>query len=169
VLLTAAELGLYRIHWSQEILDEVTRNLVKRGKVDSPSAEQLEAKMKEFFPEAMVQVPAELINGMTNHESDRHVLAAALVARASVIVTANLKHFPFESLTPLDIEAQHPDVFLVHLLDLCPEAMEEVLIRCTASRRQVISIEELLLRLRKTVPQFAEQLSVMLSEISMDI
>jgi hypothetical protein len=31
---------------------------------------------------------------MDNHEGDRHVLAAALIAKAHVIVTENLKHFP---------------------------------------------------------------------------
>ena len=51
---------------------------------------------------------------------DRHVLAAAIRTRAHVIVTFNLKDFPEATLSPLGIEAQHPDVFLSHLLDLSP-------------------------------------------------
>ena len=40
-----------------------------------------------------------------NDEKDRHVLAAAVKARASVIVTFNLKHFPPSALQPLGIDA----------------------------------------------------------------
>jgi hypothetical protein len=48
------------------------------------------------------------------------VLAAAIRGRADVIVTANLKDFPAESLAPFGIDAQHPDEFVLHLLDLAP-------------------------------------------------
>ncbi|KUO61626.1 MAG: hypothetical protein APF80_11065 [Alphaproteobacteria bacterium BRH_c36] len=44
--------------------------------------------------------------------NDHHVLAAAIVARADVIVTFNLKHFPGQYLEKFGIEAQHPDEFL---------------------------------------------------------
>ena len=51
---------------------------------------------------------------------DRHVLAAAIHSRADVIVTDNLPHFPPEQLSRYGIEAQHPDEFLTHLIDLAP-------------------------------------------------
>jgi hypothetical protein len=41
------------------------------------------------------------------------VLAAAIVARADVIVTYNLKDFPATILEQYGIEAQHPDEFLL--------------------------------------------------------
>ena len=47
---------------------------------------------------------------------DRHVLAAAIRGRTDVIVTANVRDFPPEILTPFEIEAQHPDEFVMHLL-----------------------------------------------------
>ena len=50
--------------------------------------------------------------------NDRHVLAAAITARADVIVTLNLQHFPANALAPYSIEAQHPDIFIRHTLDL---------------------------------------------------
>jgi hypothetical protein len=37
-----------------------------------------------------------------------------------LIVTCNLDDFPAEALSPFDIEAQHPDEFILHLLDLTP-------------------------------------------------
>ena len=45
---------------------------------------------------------------------DRHVLAAAIVGNADVIVTANLKHFPADALERYGLEVQHPDTFLIH-------------------------------------------------------
>lgn len=52
--------------------------------------------------------------------NDRHVLAAAILARADVIVTANLRDFPEEIVGAFGIEAQHPDEFILNLLDLAP-------------------------------------------------
>ena len=51
---------------------------------------------------------------------DRHVLAAAIVGRCDVIVTANLRHFPVTALKAFGIESQHPDQFLCNHLDLAP-------------------------------------------------
>jgi hypothetical protein len=45
--------------------------------------------------------------------NDRHVVAAAIRARAQLIVTFNLKHFPADELAAWDIEAKHPDDFLI--------------------------------------------------------
>jgi len=44
---------------------------------------------------------------------DRHVVAAAVRARAQVIVTFNLDDFPAAALARWDVEAKHPDDFLV--------------------------------------------------------
>jgi len=45
--------------------------------------------------------------------NDRHVLAAAIVSRAGIIVTFNTKDFPQEILEPYGLESQHPDDFLI--------------------------------------------------------
>jgi hypothetical protein len=52
--------------------------------------------------------------------NDCHVLAAAIRVGADVIVTLNLKHFPGAALAPYGIDAQHPDQFVRHLVDLAP-------------------------------------------------
>lgn len=49
---------------------------------------------------------------------DRHVVAAAIHSGASLIITFNLKDFPDEALKPYNLAAQHPDDFIVDLLDL---------------------------------------------------
>ena len=62
-------------------------------------------------------------------QNDRHVLAAAIRTSASVIVTYNLKDFLNQTLTDYDIEAQHPDEFIMSLIDL---SLGKV---CTAVKR----------------------------------
>jgi hypothetical protein len=72
-------------------------------------------------PDALVTGYEHLIPGlMLPDEKDRHVLAAAIRSGASVIVTCNLADFPRESLREFGVEAQHPDEFILNLLDLAP-------------------------------------------------
>lgn len=126
-LLCTAEAELYQVHFSQEILDGATRNLVKKGRMTEAKAVRFQSMIKTHFPEAMVEVPEELVAVMTNHPGDRHVVAAAIVAKAEVIVTYNLKHFQATDLDSWGIEAWHPDDFLVYLDNLFPEKMIQVI------------------------------------------
>ena len=89
-LLRMAEVNLYRVHWSQEILEGATRNLIEAGRMTNAKAVRLQKMLENAFPEAMVEVPTELVQVMSNDPGDRHVLAAAVVAKATVIVTYNL-------------------------------------------------------------------------------
>ncbi len=56
---------------------------------------------------------------------DRHVLAAAIQSDSSVIVTLNLAHFPSAVLAAFDIEAQHPDDFVLTLFEAFPDVVLE--------------------------------------------
>jgi hypothetical protein len=95
---------------------------------------------------------------MRNDPKDRHVVAAAVMANASVIVTSNLKDFLLEDLAPWGIEAQSPDIFLTYLFDLYPNQMEEVVILCADDRSRPITTEELVPRIQKKHPIFASRL-----------
>jgi predicted nucleic acid-binding protein len=126
-LLRAVEKGMYRLHWSDEILDEVRRNLVKREMTSPENAQDLINQMDNFFPEANVRGFEVLIPSMTNDKKDRHVLAAAVMSRSQVIVTSNIKDFQKKALEPFGIEAQTPDEFLTHLFYLNPTLVIEIL------------------------------------------
>ncbi|AFZ55854.1 PIN domain-containing protein [Anabaena sp. PCC 7938] len=126
-LLRCAWGGLYIPFWSQEILDGATRDLVLTDKMQSDKAKNLETQIKIHFPEAMVEVPSGLVQVMTNHLGDRHVMAAAVVVKANIIVTSNLKHFQEKDLAPWQIKAQSPDVFLTELYNFYPQQVIAVL------------------------------------------
>jgi predicted nucleic acid-binding protein len=157
-LLCAAEAGLYRPHWSQEILDGALRNLVAKQQITAQQASRLEQQIKSAFPDAMLEVPERLLPCMDNDPGDRHVLASALIAKAQVIVTDNLKHFPPKSLSQFRVEAQSADQFLTSLYDLSAESMVEVLQNQVSwLRNPPMSVADLLNLLEKSAPNFVSR------------
>jgi predicted nucleic acid-binding protein len=157
LLLRLAEAGTYRLLWSHDVLDEVERNLPKVG-VDPDKARTRVQQMRDAFPDALVTDYGALIPAMTNHQKDRHVLAAAVRADAAVIVTANIKDFPPPALQPYDIDAVHPDDFLLDQLDLYPaQTMRCIREQVADCQNPAITTDHLLGTLGKTVPRFADQ------------
>ncbi|HMP52852.1 MAG TPA: PIN domain-containing protein [Candidatus Melainabacteria bacterium] len=157
-LLRAAEYGLYRVHWTQRILDETTGSLIKRSKMNEAQASHLQEELTKAFPEAMVNVPAKLIEQMTNDDNDRHVAAAAVIAQAQVIVTFNLSHFQPIDLALWNLEAMHPDVFLSDLVDLDSKLLKRIILEQSQDLTD-LSPEDLLSRLEKHVPNFVSLIS----------
>jgi len=118
-LLRFAEAEFYAPLWSDRILDELERNVVKNGASPEAMARTRQLMGKAFDAASVSEdAIAALEPSMTNDPGDRHVLAAAVSANADVIVTANLKHFPESSTSLHGIDVQHPDDFLTHLYDL---------------------------------------------------
>ncbi|MBM7770916.1 hypothetical protein JOD54_001120 [Actinokineospora baliensis] len=143
-LLSIAEAGLYRPLWSAGVLEELARNLSRRGLSDVQVAHRLD-QMNRHFPDAEVSGYADLIPAMTNHPKDRHVLAAAVRGGAASLVTENLKDFPRGALTPYGVAALHQDEFLQDQLDLAPWRVVEALRRqASRYRRDPRSVEDLL-------------------------
>jgi len=65
--------------------------------------------------------------------NDRHVLAAAIIGKADLIITFNLKDFPSTALQPYNIKAQHPDIFITALMDIAPDEVIRAIKRHRAS------------------------------------
>jgi hypothetical protein len=82
-------------------------------------------------------------------------LAAAICARANVIVTFNEKHFPEDCLEPYGIMRQNPDDFLIDQFHLDRALMAEKLDSQAIAIRQ--SRQEIIVRLRNLAqaPKFA--------------
>lgn len=119
VILRLADSGAFRPLWSEDVLDEVRRNVIDDG-YDAEEIDRRLDAMREYFPDALVEGYADLEDTMTCDPKDRHVLAAAVRANADVLVTFNLKDFPPESTAAFDVEAVHPDEFLLDQIDLYP-------------------------------------------------
>lgn len=156
VVLGLAERGLFRPLWSEEILEELARNLAERGIPEDRVRRRVTA-MSRAFPDATVRGFEDLVERMTNHPKDRHVLAAAVRANCEVLVTFNLKDFPSATVADYDVEVVHPDKFLLDQLDLYPGPTVGVLRQLIADYSSpTLEMEDLLVRLADAgVPEFA--------------
>ncbi len=122
LLLRAASTDLFRARWTNTINNEWLRNLlVNRPELDERKLKRTVSLINQSVPDCLVSNYEDLIPSLELPDpNDRHVLAAAIRCDADIIVTTNLKDFPEEILKQHDIEAQHPDTFLVNLFDLSP-------------------------------------------------
>jgi predicted nucleic acid-binding protein len=157
ILLRIAERELYRLGFSQEILDETTKNLIDKNKMTEEKAVRYQEFMKRYFPESIIKDYESLISLMTNDPKDRHVLAAAVKAKADVIVTSNLKDFPVEALQPFNIKVQHSDEFLLDLfsnygIDMAIEILKQ---QVADLKNPPTTLKELIKLLSRQVPDFA--------------
>jgi predicted nucleic acid-binding protein len=152
-LLRLAAAGVFRLHWSEQVLEEMRRNLIKVYGMPRDKADALRAMMEAAFPDAMIEGWEPLEATMLNDPKDRHVAAAAKIG-ADVIVTSNLRHF---SPLPKGLKACSPDTFLSERLAANSCAVLAVLGRQAAGyRRPVLTARQLVVQLAKVAPGFAE-------------
>ena len=119
LLLSLAVDGLYHARWTDRIHDEWTRNLAQNRPELAERLPELVALMNRIVPDCLIENYDGLIDGLALPDAeDRHVLAAAITGHVDAIVTFNLKDFPVEVLARYNIEAQHPDDFVLNQLEL---------------------------------------------------
>jgi len=127
LILSLAEAELYRIRWSEELLDETEKAIAillnKRGCEDAGDrAKRARLAMSRAFVEATVADYESMGDklGKLPDEGDRHVIAAAIKTKADIIVTENLKDFPAKKLASYGMEAKSSDEFIADAIDLSP-------------------------------------------------
>lgn len=120
LLMEVALTDLYRAKWTNEIHEEWIRNVLNnRADLKKEQLERTRDLMNYCVLDSLVENYKQFEKIVSLPDpGDCHVLAAAIASGANVIVTYNLKDFPSSELSKYEIEAQHPDVFLMHLLDL---------------------------------------------------
>ena len=166
-LLRMAIAGLYQPYWSEDILAEVQRNLVAHQMTIPARALHLVATVRRAFPQAMVDGYAHRMDDLETHPDDRHVLAAAIVADAGVIVTANLRHFPATALAPHGVMAQDPDTFLTELVVRAPLTSTRVILEQAADlRNPPATPNDVLDRLAGHAPRFVQEVRTILDQIA---
>lgn len=120
LLVQLALTDLFRARWTDRIHDEWTRNVLEnRPDLDAQKLHRVRDLMNQAVPDCLATGFEGLIPSLELPDpDDRHVFAAAIIAGAQVIVTFNLSDFPARVLAPYNLEAQHPDEFVSHLMDL---------------------------------------------------
>lgn len=152
---------LIDVRWTDTIHGEWIDNLVASGKAKVERLTRTRDIMKRVLPTATVTNYEHRMSNVTLPDpGDRHVLAAAIEAGASILLTFNLRHFPSEALAPFGIAAREPDGFLCDVYDEDPEAtMASVEAACenlsisAPTMRDFVDFLE-----RQRLPNFAERL-----------
>jgi predicted nucleic acid-binding protein len=122
LLIELGRAGEFRARYSAEILDEVFEHLFQnRPDLRREDLERTRQLMEQAIADVLVTGHMDLVDSLDLPDpDDRHVLAAAIVAGADVIVTSDKTGFPASALETYEIEAQNADVFVHHLVDLHP-------------------------------------------------
>jgi hypothetical protein len=130
IFLDLADAGLVRAHWSEQVLAEVRRNLVKPRFALAPAAiDKLFNDLAVAFPDALVRGSQALqarFEGKVDPK-DVHVAAGALelsVALASgqhvLLVTSNVRHLPATAFAGTPVKPATPGAVLRDLLAVDP-------------------------------------------------
>lgn len=160
--------GMIEPRWSDRVHEEWIGALLR----DRPdlSQDRLQ-RTRALMEDALLQsnVGAVQITDDVPHlpdPDDRHVLAAALIGSASLIVTFNTKDFPLNLLEPLGVVAVHPDAFLAVLLATAPEQFCAVVRTVRTRLQRPITVSEYLDALAQIgLVQLAQRLRTHMTEI----
>lgn len=129
-ILRCADEELFHPLWSERVLEETRWAIIRTEPSLAVSRVQYRLnRMRAAFPEAMVSGYEGLEDRIeTPDPDDRHVVAAAFLGAADLIVTNNLQDFPADVLAELGLEAVAPDCFLQDMLDLAPSVVRRVIV-----------------------------------------
>lgn len=175
LLLSCAHESAFRPVWQDEILDEVMRNssrlLAARSGLTEDAATAAAAyaleRMALAFPDACQ--PSEtwvpLVRDLSCDAKDRHVLAVAIGAGATHLITDNARDFPAPSV-PGGLSVVQPDPFLLELLAAVPDkvldAVEGMSSRLRRPKKTAVELAEQMAKGRY-VPGFGDELGRILS------
>ena len=120
LLVQMATRQMYAARWTRQIHEEWIRSVLSdRPDLNRSQLERTRSLMDRAVPDCLVTGHETLVPALELPDpDDRHVLAAALVAGAQMIVTFNLRDFPRGCIDKFGIEAVHPDRFIQCQLDL---------------------------------------------------
>lgn len=120
-----ATADLFRAKWTDQIHNEWVSNLLENEPDRDPAKLRRTVElMNTAVPDCLVTGYEHLIESIKlPDQDDRHVVAAAIWARADAIITYNLKDFPDAALAPFNLESIHPDDFIINQADLSEAAV----------------------------------------------
>lgn len=142
-------------HWSEDILEEVKRTHLYKLDWPPDLAKSFQNALRANFPEALITKYEPLIPSMTNNEKDRHVLAAAVRGNVDAILTFNLKDFKSDDLVQWDIEARHPQDFLLSVYSMNPVVVVARL--SDIAQKKESDIESVVLNYGIALPKFSSR------------
>lgn len=131
LLVRLAIAGLIRAKWTEQILDETFRSILRvKPELSADRLYRTRTLMNRAVRDVMVSgFEARLEELALPDPDDRHVLAAAIECGADHIVTWNLKDFPSHTLEEHGLSARTPDDLLCELFERNEDGLRAVLRR----------------------------------------
>jgi len=149
LLMWLALSDVFRARWTEQIHDEWVGAVLRDRPELKSQLDRTRFLMNSHVRDCLVSGYETLIPAIRLPDpDDRHVVAAAVHCGASLIVTLNGKDFPPNALEPYDIEAKHPDDFILDLFDLYPATV----VQAVANQRRT------LIKPTKSVDEFLDNL-----------
>jgi predicted nucleic acid-binding protein len=167
VMLALTEDSVHEVLWTQALLAEWERVIVREQRRSVASAAAIAVAIRECFADSEVPESAytHLVAQMPGDDPDDRVhMAAAVAGGAEAIVTWNQADFPAEALAAHRVRVRTPDEYLCDLLDAWPEEVLGTVVRLAGEkRRPPMTPTDLTSLLAKAgVPAFAERLQTRL-------
>ncbi|TQL02890.1 PIN domain-containing protein [Cellulomonas sp. SLBN-39] len=163
VLLTLSEDLLYTWVWTDEVLDEWERVIVREGHRSAESAASVGAAVRRHFGRYRID-PTLYRNKVTSALSpdpdDRVHAAAAIYGDVDVLLTRNMKHLRTAPVLAAEVAVMTSDEFLVDLLQRHRDATIESFTRAATGRKSPpMTVHELADRITAAgAPIFVEHL-----------
>jgi hypothetical protein len=138
VLLALAEDLIIDFVWSDELLDEWERVIVREGKRSPESARSVTAAIRSYFNSGRID-PATYRHRVSEtpgpDPDDRIHTAAAIAGRATVLLTKNKNDFPAEHLGKNGVTLTDADTYLRNLLRRQPVDVTRSVRRLAAEKK----------------------------------
>ncbi len=126
----AIDLRLLDLTWSDELLAEAKRSLMRGKGLSEEVARRWVGYLPQSFPAGRTDIAEALRSGelasLTVDPDDRHVCALAIASEADYLFTRDRSYLR-EALRARGIEVAEPDGFLTSALEEQPRAMRDLL------------------------------------------
>ncbi|MER5364015.1 PIN domain-containing protein [Streptomyces sp. NPDC002722] len=164
VILALTEDSIHEIVWSERLLAEWERVIVRERKRSADSAAAVVRAVRRFFADCEIEAAAygHLVDGMPGDDpDDRHHAAAAVAAGADALITWNLADFPADELAAHGVRVIEPDSYLCGLYRALPHEVAETVVRLAGEKRNPpVTITDAIARLAKAgLPSFSDLLT----------
>ena len=153
VILDLADAELVRVHWGEQVLAEVQRNLLKpKFGLTPASVDKLLRDLRNAFPDALVLGSEALepeFEGKTDPK-DAHVSAGALKlsrrygGQPVLLVTSNIRHLPEAAFRDTLVQPVRPSAVLKDLLAVQPAVADVLDAMLQRFENPAVSSEDLL-------------------------
>lgn len=160
--LSLVEGGVADAYWSEGVLDELRRALVRNGVPADSALRRIRTIRSVFGSRTRPTAPASKPLGLPD-AGDEFVVADALRSGCTVIVTYNLDDFPPDLIGAVGLTRLHPDTYLARATGASPAAARSVIEDWLTQRyRPRYTLETLCGRLGELhMPKFASALSAL--------